>query len=57
MKWSQNLGFDTAWFAEHHFTNYCLFQFGDMPLVERALGPLERIGLRPAVRALTEQAA
>jgi alkanesulfonate monooxygenase SsuD/methylene tetrahydromethanopterin reductase-like flavin-dependent oxidoreductase (luciferase family) len=47
---AEDLGFDIAWFAEHHFTNHSICPSGLM-MVARAAGPTSRINLGPAVLA------
>ncbi len=48
VKHADRLGFDTAWFAEHHFSNYCICP-SPLLMAARCAGETERIKLGPAV--------
>lgn len=45
---ADRLGFRTAWFAEHHFSNYCICP-SPLLMAARCAGETERIELAPAV--------
>ncbi len=45
---ADRLGFDIAWFAEHHFSNYCICP-SPLLMAARCAGETERIRLAPAV--------
>ena len=45
---ADRLGFEIAWFAEHHFSNYCICP-SPLVMVARCAGETSRIKLAPAV--------
>ena len=45
---ADRLGFEIAWFAEHHFSNYCICP-SPLLMAARCAGETERIKLAPAV--------
>jgi alkanesulfonate monooxygenase SsuD/methylene tetrahydromethanopterin reductase-like flavin-dependent oxidoreductase (luciferase family) len=45
---ADRLGFDIAWFAEHHFSNYCICP-SPLIMAARCAGVTKRILLGPAV--------
>jgi len=45
---ADRLGFEIAWFAEHHFSNYCICP-SPLIMAARCAGETERIKLAPAV--------
>lgn len=45
---ADDLGFDVAWFAEHHFSNYCICP-SPLMMVARCAGETRSIKLGPAV--------
>ena len=45
---ADRLGFDVAWFAEHHFSNYCICP-SPLVMAARCAGETNRIRLAPAV--------
>lgn len=45
---ADRLGFETAWFAEHHFSNYCICP-SPLVMAARCAGETRRIKLAPAV--------
>ncbi|HCF73340.1 MAG TPA: LLM class flavin-dependent oxidoreductase [Arenicellales bacterium] len=45
---ADQLGFETAWFAEHHFSNYCICP-SPLIMVAHCAGKTDRIKLAPAV--------
>ena len=48
VKLADQAGFDIAWFAEHHFSNYCVCP-SPLMMVARCAGETQRIRLAPAV--------
>ena len=48
VKLAEQMGFDTAWFAEHHFSNYCLCP-SPLTMAIYAAPQTKRIRLGPAV--------
>ena len=48
VQWAEEAGFEAAWFAEHHFSNYCVCP-SPLLMVHHCAGRTERIGLGPAV--------
>lgn len=48
VKLVEQAGFETAWFAEHHFSNYCLCP-SPLTMTTYMAGQTERIKLGPAV--------
>jgi alkanesulfonate monooxygenase SsuD/methylene tetrahydromethanopterin reductase-like flavin-dependent oxidoreductase (luciferase family) len=48
VKLAEQMGFDTAWFAEHHFSNYCLCP-SPLAMAIYAAPQTKRIRLGPAV--------
>ena len=48
VKHADRLGFGTAWFAEHHFSNYCICP-SPLIMAARCAGETGRIELAPAV--------
>ena len=45
---AEQAGFEIAWFAEHHFSNYCVCP-SPLMMVARLAGVTSRIKLAPAV--------
>jgi alkanesulfonate monooxygenase SsuD/methylene tetrahydromethanopterin reductase-like flavin-dependent oxidoreductase (luciferase family) len=48
VKLADQLGFEIAWFAEHHFSNYCICP-SPLIMAARCAGVTQRIKLAPAV--------
>ncbi len=48
VRWAEDAGFDAAWFAEHHFSNYCVCP-SPLLMVNHCAGLTSRIHLGPAV--------
>ena len=48
VRWAEDAGFEAAWFAEHHFSNYCVCP-SPLLMVAHCAGRTERIKLGPAV--------
>jgi alkanesulfonate monooxygenase SsuD/methylene tetrahydromethanopterin reductase-like flavin-dependent oxidoreductase (luciferase family) len=48
VKHADQLGFETAWFAEHHFSNYCICP-SPLIMAARCAGETKNIKLAPAV--------
>lgn len=48
VKLAEQAGFDAAWFAEHHFSNYCVCP-SPLMMVARLAGETSRIKLAPAI--------
>ena len=48
VQWAEEAGFEAAWFAEHHFSNYCVCP-SPLLMVNHCAGRTERIKLGPAV--------
>ena len=48
VKHADRLGYAAAWFAEHHFSNYCICP-SPLLMAARCAGETERIALAPAV--------
>ena len=47
-QWAEEAGFEAAWFAEHHFSNYCVCP-SPLLMVNHCAGFTKRIKLGPAV--------
>ena len=47
-RWADDAGFEAAWFAEHHFSNYCVCP-SPLLMVNHCAGLTRRIKLGPAV--------
>ena len=47
-QWAEEAGFEAAWFAEHHFSNYCVCP-SPLLMVNHCAGHTTRIKLGPAV--------
>ena len=47
-QWAEEAGFEAAWFAEHHFSNYCVCP-SPLVMVNHCAGHTSRIKLGPAV--------
>ena len=47
-QWAEEAGFEAAWFAEHHFSNYCVCP-SPLLMVSHCAGRTRRIKLGPAV--------
>ena len=47
-QWAEEAGFEAAWFAEHHFSNYCVCP-SPLLMVNHCAGMTSRIKLGPAV--------
>ena len=48
VQWAEEAGFEAAWFAEHHFSNYCVCP-SPLVMVNHCAGLTTRIKLGPAV--------
>ena len=48
VQWAEEAGFEAAWFAEHHFSNYCVCP-SPLLMVNHCAGLTKRIKLGPAV--------
>ncbi|CAI7991668.1 Uncharacterized protein y4vJ [Geodia barretti] len=48
VQWAEEAGFEAAWFAEHHFSNYCVCP-SPLLMVNHCAGRTKRIKLGPAV--------
>ena len=48
VQWAEEAGFEAAWFAEHHFSNYCVCP-SPLLMVNHCAGVTTRIKLGPAV--------
>ena len=48
VQWAEEAGFEAAWFAEHHFSNYCVCP-SPLLMVSHCAGRTRRIKLGPAV--------
>ena len=48
VQWAEKAGFEAAWFAEHHFSNYCVCP-SPLVMVNHCAGLTTRIKLGPAV--------
>lgn len=48
VKHAEEVGFDAAWFAEHHFSNYCVCP-SPLLMVSHCIGVTSKIKLGPAV--------
>ena len=48
VQWAEEAGFEAAWFAEHHFSNYCVCP-SPLLMVNHCAGRTTRIKLGPAV--------
>ena len=48
VQWAEEAGFEAAWFAEHHFSNYCVCP-SPLVMVNHCAGLTARIKLGPAV--------
>ena len=48
VQWAEDAGFEAAWFAEHHFSNYCVCP-SPLLMVNHCAGKTTRIKLGPAV--------
>ncbi len=48
VQWAEEAGFEAAWFAEHHFSNYCVCP-SPLLMVNHCAGRTRRIRLGPAV--------
>ena len=48
VQWAEEAGFEAAWFAEHHFSNYCVCP-SPLLMVGHCAGRTRRIKLGPAV--------
>ena len=48
VQWAEDAGFEAAWFAEHHFSNYCVCP-SPLLMVNHCAGRTARIKLGPAV--------
>ncbi len=48
VQWAEDAGFKAAWFAEHHFSNYCVCP-SPLLMVNHCAGRTRRIKLGPAV--------
>jgi alkanesulfonate monooxygenase SsuD/methylene tetrahydromethanopterin reductase-like flavin-dependent oxidoreductase (luciferase family) len=48
VQWAEDAGFEAAWFAEHHFSNYCVCP-SPLLMVNHCAGKTARIKLGPAV--------